>query len=289
MDYELEVFEVYDENDQPTNRKHLKHNRKKCKQKTTVINIDNTDNDITRSKTSVVSSECQRRPLSLRQSIISVFSKLIIWKNQRRYHTTVPDKADSPHTSRDFRKGYIPCVCSLYELMFIFIYFCFSNSTDNQRRIHANDRAFNSQFRYANNYIKTSKYTVLTFLPLNLFEQFQRLANFYFLCLLVLQLIPAISSLTPVTTALPLIGVLGLTAIKDAYDDFQRHMSDSQVNNRKSQAVRSGKLVQEKWSAVQVGDIIRMDNNQFVAADILLLTSSEPNGLCFIETAELDG
>lgn len=109
MDYELEVFEVYDENDQPTNRKHLKHNRKKCKQKTTVINIDNTDNDITRSKTSVVSSECQRRPLSLRQSIISVFSKLIIWRSQRRYQTTVPDKADSPHTSRDFRKGYIPC------------------------------------------------------------------------------------------------------------------------------------------------------------------------------------
>ena len=40
---------------------------------------------------------------------------------------------------------------------------------------------------FQNNRIKTSKYTLLTFLPLNLLEQFQRLANFYFLCLLILQ------------------------------------------------------------------------------------------------------
>ena len=96
----------------------------------------------------------------------------------------------------------------------------------NMRWVQANPPLFHTHYvsnhcvRPQNNYIKTSKYSVLTFLPLNLFEQFQRLANFYFLCLLVLQLIPAISSLTPITTALPLIGVLGLTAIKDAYDDF---------------------------------------------------------------------
>ncbi|KAK2581680.1 hypothetical protein KPH14_002172 [Odynerus spinipes] len=160
---------------------------------------------------------------------------------------------------------------------------------ETERRIRANNREYNSQFNYANNYIKTSKYSVLTFLPLNLFEQFQRLANFYFLCLLVLQMIPAISSLTPITTAIPLIGVLMLTAVKDAYDDFQRHSSDSQVNNRKSQTLRGTSLREEKWSQVQVGDVIRMENDQFVAADVLLLSTSEPNGLCYIETAELDG
>ncbi|XP_037782444.1 probable phospholipid-transporting ATPase IM isoform X2 [Penaeus monodon] len=160
---------------------------------------------------------------------------------------------------------------------------------ETERRIKPNNPEFNAQFNYAKNYIKTSKYTLLNFIPYNLFEQFQRLANFYFLCLLVLQLIPVISSLTPVTTAVPLIGVLMVTGIKDAYDDFQRHRSDNQVNRRKSYVLRNGQLAEEMWSKVEVGDVIRMENNQFVAADVLLLSTSEPNGLCYIETSELDG
>ncbi|XP_063051146.1 probable phospholipid-transporting ATPase IM [Engraulis encrasicolus] len=160
---------------------------------------------------------------------------------------------------------------------------------EEERRLKANDRDYNLSFKYATNSIKTSKYNLLTFLPLNLFEQFQRIANAYFLVLLVLQLIPAISSLSWFTTVVPLVMVLIFTAGKDGLDDINRHRSDRKVNNRKVQVLINGELRSEKWMDVQVGDIIKLENNQFVTADLLLLSSSEPLNLVYIETAELDG
>uniref|UniRef100_A0A8K9WZY1 Phospholipid-transporting ATPase n=1 Tax=Oncorhynchus mykiss TaxID=8022 RepID=A0A8K9WZY1_ONCMY len=162
-------------------------------------------------------------------------------------------------------------------------------SPEEERRVRANDREYNEKFQYASNCIVTSKYNVITFLPVNLFEQFQEVANTYFLFLLILQLIPQISSLSWFTTIVPLVLVLSITAVKDATDDYFRHKSDNQVNNRQSQVVIHGSLQKEKWMNVRVGDIIKLENNQFVAADLLLLSSSEPHSLCYIETAELDG
>ncbi|XP_075763478.1 phospholipid-transporting ATPase ID isoform X2 [Pelodiscus sinensis] len=160
---------------------------------------------------------------------------------------------------------------------------------EEERRVRANAREYNEKFQYASNCIKTSKYNIVTFLPVNLFEQFQEVANTYFLFLLILQLIPQISSLSWFTTIVPLVLVLTITAVKDATDDYFRHKSDNQVNNRQSQVLINGRLQQEQWMNVRVGDIIKLENNQFVAADLLLLCSSEPHGLCYIETAELDG
>uniref|UniRef100_G1MUV1 Phospholipid-transporting ATPase n=1 Tax=Meleagris gallopavo TaxID=9103 RepID=G1MUV1_MELGA len=127
------------------------------------------------------------------------------------------------------------------------------------------------------------------FLPLNLFEQFQRIANAYFLFLLILQLIPQISSLPWFTTVVPLVLVLAVSGVKDAIDDFNRHKSDNHVNNRPVQVLINGMLKDEKWMNIQVGDIIKLENNNFVTADLLLLSSSEPHSLVYIETAELDG
>ncbi|KTF85222.1 hypothetical protein cypCar_00012810 [Cyprinus carpio] len=160
---------------------------------------------------------------------------------------------------------------------------------EEERHLRANDREYNLSFMYANNAIKTSKYNVFTFLPLNLFEQFQRLANAYFVFLLILQLIPQISSLSWFTTVVPLLLVLSITLAKDLSDDITRHKNDKHVNNRKVEVLINGELKSEKWMNVQVGDIVKLENNEFVTADLLLLSSSEPLNLIYIETAELDG
>ena len=75
-------------------------------------------------------------------------------------------------------------------------------------------------FTFQDNLIKTSKYSLLTFIPLNLYEQFQSLAKVYFLGIIILQFIPQISSVSPVTTGLPLCIVVILTGIKNAYNDW---------------------------------------------------------------------
>lgn len=129
MDYELEVFEVYGDNEQTSSKKHLKHTRKKCKQKAHNSSSEGGDNDIHRSKISVISSEFNHRPINFRQSILSVFTKLFVCEDQNKYQTTVPEKSDSPHSSRSFHKT----VPSYGEFLFVkctlFFFLNFINSS----------------------------------------------------------------------------------------------------------------------------------------------------------------
>ncbi|ETE61196.1 putative phospholipid-transporting ATPase ID, partial [Ophiophagus hannah] len=103
------------------------------------------------------------------------------------------------------------------------------------------------------------------------------------------QLIPEISSLSWFTTVVPLVLVLTVSAVKDAMDDVNRHANDKQVNNRPVKVLINGSLKEDLWLNVEVGDIIKLENNNFVTADVLLLCSSEPHSLTYIETTELDG
>lgn len=85
-----------------------------------------------------------------------------------------------------------------------------------------NNRQANSERGFPTNFIRTTKYTLITFLPKNLFEQFRRVSNFYFLIVVIIQLVPSISPLNPITSILPLVFVLVITAIKEALEDFVR-------------------------------------------------------------------
>ncbi|TNM88172.1 hypothetical protein fugu_006393 [Takifugu bimaculatus] len=67
--------------------------------------------------------------------------------------------------------------------------------------------------RFADNRIISSKYTIWNFVPKNLFEQFRRIANFYFLIIFLVQLMIDTPT-SPVTSGLPLFFVITVTAIK---------------------------------------------------------------------------
>lgn len=82
-----------------------------------------------------------------------------------------------------------------------------------------------------NNKIRTTKYTLLSFLPKNLFEQFHRIANVYFIFIVLLNWVPAINAFGKEVAMLPVLFVLGVTAIKDLFEDRRRHNSDKRINN----------------------------------------------------------
>ncbi|NXD20980.1 AT10D ATPase, partial [Spelaeornis formosus] len=84
---------------------------------------------------------------------------------------------------------------------------------------------------YMNNKIRTTRYTLLNFLPRNLYEQFHRVANLYFLFLVVLNWIPLVEAFQKEITMLPLIGVLTIIAVKDGLEDYSRYKTDKRINN----------------------------------------------------------
>lgn len=144
---------------------------------------------------------------------------------------------------------------------------------------------------YVNNRIRTTKYTLLNFVPRNLFEQFHRVANLYFLFLVVLNWVPLVEAFQKEITMLPLMVVLTIIAIKDGLEDYRKYKIDKQINNlvTKVYSRKEKKYVDRCWKDVTVGDFIHLSCNEVIPADMVLLFSTDPDGICHIETSGLDG
>ncbi|KAG6619942.1 Phospholipid-transporting ATPase [Phytophthora cinnamomi] len=164
----------------------------------------------------------------------------------------------------------------------------------NFRKVHLNNDEENERLRregrYTDNYVTTSKYTIVSFIPKMLFEFFRVIANCYFLVISILQVATTWSPTNKYTTAGPLVIVLIVSMIKQGIEDKKRHDADSVQNSRHCQVLaRHGELVTKEWQEVIVGDILRLGDRDEAPADVFILSTSEEEGRCFVETCNLDG
>jgi phospholipid-transporting ATPase len=143
--------------------------------------------------------------------------------------------------------------------------------------------------KFCSNKISTAKYSPILFLPKFLFEQFRRYANLFFLLIGALQQIPGVSPTGQYTTAIPLLMILCLSALKEIFEDIKRRRADDSTNKRNVLVLRDRDWANVQWRAVKVGDIVKVTDHQFFPADLVLLSSSEPQGMCYVETSNLDG
>eukprot|EP00897_Mesotaenium_endlicherianum_P007081 jgi/Mesen1/6400/ME000329S05566 len=143
--------------------------------------------------------------------------------------------------------------------------------------------------KYPSNYISTTKYNVATFFPKALYEQFRRLANCYFLFTAAMSLTP-LSPYQAASLIAPLVFVVGLSMAKEALEDYKRWSADQEVNKRKVLAHAGGGTFELKeWRHLQVGEVVKVHKDEFFPADLLLLSSNYPDGVCYVETMNLDG
>ncbi|PPS09577.1 hypothetical protein GOBAR_AA11069 [Gossypium barbadense] len=127
---------------------------------------------------------------------------------------------------------------------------------------------------YSDNYVSTTKYTIATFLPKSLFEQFRRVANFFFLVTGILSF-TAIAPYSALSAIVPLIIVIGATMIKEGVEDWRRQQQDIEVNNRKVKVHQGdGNFHHTEWKNLRVGDIVKVEKDEFFPTDLILLASS---------------
>jgi phospholipid-translocating ATPase len=95
---------------------------------------------------------------------------------------------------------------------------------------------------------------------------------------------------------------------KEAYDDYKRNLRDREANSARylvlpwhssphnddelSHALLEDNLPPTRSvpsSSIRVGDLVLLEKNQRVPADLILLRTSDSSGTCFIRTDQLDG
>ncbi len=132
-------------------------------------------------------------------------------------------------------------------------------------------------------------YVPVNFLPLNILSQFRLVYNWYFILVMVFSLIPGVSPVFPITAILPVIFIFGINMIKDFTEDLRRYLKDRQTNRSKVHVLRGRNLLEMSTGDIHVGDIVSLSSGATIPADIVILSTSNQDNKCYVETAQLDG
>ena len=139
-----------------------------------------------------------------------------------------------------------------------------------------------------NNIVKTNRYNPFTFLPLTLFENFRSLANIFFLASVIISFLPY-SPVSAIFVLVPLLFVLAVSIIKAGVEDLIKHHEDKKANRQKCKVYRDYQWVTVEAGQLKVGDLLKIENDEMVPADILYLTSSQENNLVYYSETNLNG
>ena len=164
-----------------------------------------------------------------------------------------------------------------------------SESNEKKLYFYINDNKANKKYKISNNKISTTKYNLITFFPKSLLLQFTRLANIFFLFTAIIQSIPVISPLTSLTAIIPLIFVLGVSMIREFFEDWTRKTYDD-INNLEEVVVfRDGSFKKVSSQSLRIGEILIVPEGKTIPADMILIDSGLRDGLAYVETSSLDG
>ena len=139
------------------------------------------------------------------------------------------------------------------------------------------------------NLISNQKYSLISFLPIVIYEQFKMFFNLYFLMVALSQLVPQLQVGYLISYFGPLIFVLTVTFVKEGIDDFKRYNRDLEANSLKYSIVTQGGTKSITSANLKVGHLVIIPKNSKVPADCILLRTDDPSACCFLRTDQLDG
>ncbi len=138
------------------------------------------------------------------------------------------------------------------------------------------------------NRIRTTRYTIVTWFPKSLLWQFRRIDNFYFLLITILTCM-YFSPKKPSTQIATFAFILFFTMVKEAIEDYYRYKQDKETNLKASTVVSAGKDNAVNWESIKLGQFLKVKKNEEVPADLLIVKTSNPKGIVYIDTMNIDG